>query len=72
MASLDEGYLTPGERPGLSMGDHPIAWTRCIGRGRMFYTAIGHRPESYTQPQVARMLESAVGWALSPGNCASR
>ncbi len=36
---------TPGE--GLAMGaDHPIAWTRTPGKGRAFYTAIGHLPNT--------------------------
>ena len=36
---------------------------------RVFYTAIGHLPDSYRQPQVARLLENAVGWALERGGC---
>jgi type 1 glutamine amidotransferase len=49
------------------MGDHPIAWTRCIGRGRSFYSAIGHRPESYAVPSHVRLLEQAVEWAAGSG-----
>ena len=44
------------------MGDHPIAWSRCVGKGRMFYSAIGHRPERYTDAVYVLMLEQAVGW----------
>lgn len=48
----------------LRMGaDHPLAWTNCIGKGRMFYSAIGHRTESYQQPQHLALLESAIDWA---------
>ena len=48
----------------LRMGaDHPIAWSRCVGRGRMFYSAIGHRPERYGDALYVQMLEQAVGWA---------
>ena len=43
--------------------DHPLAWTNCIGKGRMFYSAIGHMPETYSQPQHVAMLEAAIGWA---------
>lgn len=49
VATLDEGsYLpTAGSPVDISMGqDHPIAWSRVIGRGRMFYAAIGHLPET--------------------------
>jgi len=47
----------------LHMGDHPIAWTMCIGKGRTFYSAIGHRTESYSQPQNVALLEAAIDWA---------
>lgn len=66
IASLDEGSYT---RKGmmaesLDMGaDHPIAWTNCLGRGRMFYSAIGHMPETYSQPQALALLEAGVEWA---------
>jgi len=36
-----------------------------VGKGRMFYSAIGHRPESYENPQHVTMFESAIGWAVS-------
>jgi type 1 glutamine amidotransferase len=50
------------------MGDHPIAWTRCVGKGRAFYAAIGHRPETYADPHYVTMLENAVAWAASRGS----
>ena len=55
------------------MGDHPIAWSRCIGRGRMFYSAIGHRPERYSDAIYVQMLEQGVGWAARSrgSNCKS-
>lgn len=68
IASLDEGSYTRKSPMGpdgyLDMGnDHPIAWTNCVGRGRMFYTAIGHMPQTYTQPQALALLEAGVEWA---------
>jgi uncharacterized protein len=55
----------------LRMGDHPIAWANCFGKGRTFYSAIGHRPETYSQPQNVALLESAIGWATNPKSCAA-
>ena len=65
IATLDESSYVPEfmGKVNLRMGDHPIAWTRCVGRGRMFYSAIGHRPEMYTEPVYVRMLEQGIGWA---------
>lgn len=72
LLSLDESTYSPIGSGGLDlrMGDHPLAWTNCIGpagrkRGRMFYSAIGHRPETYSQPQNVAMLEAAIGWTAS-------
>ncbi|NKJ41920.1 ThuA domain-containing protein [Novosphingobium sp. SG720] len=72
LATLDESTYDPKGMHGesLAMGDHPIAWTRCIGRGRMFYSAIGHRPESYADPRYRTMMANAVAWAAAPASCA--
>ncbi|HEX7820584.1 MAG TPA: ThuA domain-containing protein [Sphingobium sp.] len=64
IATLDEASYAPvgmGTQ-NLRMGDHPIVWTRCVGRGRIFYSAIGHRPETYSDPRYVTLLENAVGW----------
>ncbi len=64
--TLDEStYTRTGQMSeGLTMGaDHPLAWTNCIGKGRMFYSAIGHLPDTYSQPQYVTLLESAIDWA---------
>jgi type 1 glutamine amidotransferase len=67
IATLDESTYKPQGMGGMNlrMGDHPIAWTRCIGRGTMFYSAIGHRPERYSDPVYVQMLEQAVEWSAS-------
>jgi uncharacterized protein len=70
IATLDESSYTRRGRFGgnLDMGaDHPIAWTRCVGKGRSFYSAIGHRPEIYSAPEVIQLIEDAVPWAAGKG-----
>ncbi|MBB4859199.1 type 1 glutamine amidotransferase [Novosphingobium chloroacetimidivorans] len=74
LATLDERTYSPvgHSKVDLRMGDHPIAWTKCIGKGRMFYSAIGHRPETYSAPNYVHMLEAAVAWAADrrkQGSC---
>ena len=72
LLTLDEStYKLTGQRtPNLAMGsDHPLAWTNCIGRGRMFYSAIGHRPETYSDPRYVSLLEAAVPWVVQKGRC---
>lgn len=68
LARLDENtYNTINGEPDLRMGDHPIAWTKCVGNGRSFYTAIGHRPENYSEPRVTILLERGIAWAAGSG-----
>lgn len=69
LLALDETTYSPrsGEKD-LRMGkDHPIAWTRCIGDGRSFFSAIGHRPEGYSEPHYVRVLEAGIEWAAGAG-----
>ena len=48
----------------LSMGkDHPIIWSRCLGKGRVLYSALGHTPESFTEARHVQMIADAVRWA---------
>jgi type 1 glutamine amidotransferase len=67
LATLDESTYDPVFMGGksLRMGDHPIAWSRCIGQGHMVYSAIGHRPEVYDDPVYRRMLTNAIAWAVN-------
>ena len=68
LLALDEASYSPrsGDKD-LRMGDHPIAWTRCIGAGRSFFSAIGHRPESYSEPHYVQVLEVGIAWAAGAG-----
>lgn len=49
----------------LAMGDdHPVAWTRCAGRGRIFYTALGHQAATYESREFRKLLEGGIAWAM--------
>jgi type 1 glutamine amidotransferase len=72
LATLDESSYHPAEaNQDLRMGDHPIAWTRCVGAGRSFYSAIGHRPENYSDPNSIALLEGGIAWVarLTSSGC---
>jgi uncharacterized protein len=66
LATLDETTYSPkGMGEDLRMGsDHPIAWWHCIGKGRVLYSAMGHQPTAYAEPDYRKMLEGAVTWSL--------
>lgn len=67
LATLDEKtYVQKGMfGQQLAMGaDHPIAWSRCIGKGRALYTAGGHTASSFREPAYAGLVAGALRWAL--------
>lgn len=51
-------------------GDFPLAWTRRSGRGRVFYTALGHREDVYADARFRSHLRGGIRWALglAPGD----
>lgn len=68
LATLDETTYSPVGLFGsdLKMGpNHPIAWWHCTGSGRVFYSAMGHQPTAYAEPQYRQMLAEATAWALA-------
>jgi type 1 glutamine amidotransferase len=67
IATLDESTYDPGSFFGtkLAMGkDHPIVWSRCVGRGRALYSAMGHTAASYAEAENIMLLTGAIKWAL--------
>ncbi len=66
LATLDESTYGPGVENQMGE-DHPIIWIACPGEGRTFYSALGHRSESYADAGLARMIEEAILWAGDPG-----
>lgn len=66
LATLDESTYKPGAFFGteLAMGkDHPIAWWRCGGKGRVFYAAGGHTAEMFSDAAFRKMVSGAIKWA---------
>ena len=46
---------------GFGMGKvHPVAWYRATGKGRTFYTSMGHGADAWRQAPYVRLLENAV------------
>jgi type 1 glutamine amidotransferase len=46
------------ERPNF-----PCTWARAYGKGRVFYTSMGHREEVWQDPMYQTLLLGALGWA---------
>ncbi len=44
--------------------DYPIAWIRQHGKGRVFYTTLGHNPHVFWEPRMLEMFLAGVQYAL--------
>ncbi len=45
-------------------GDYLLAWCRDYGKGRVFYTALGHRVDVWLNPDYQKHLLGGIEWAL--------
>lgn len=45
-------------------GDFALAWTSTTGKGRVFYTALGHREELWRTPEYQKHLAGGLRWVL--------
>jgi type 1 glutamine amidotransferase len=42
----------------------PATWARMHGKGRVFYTSMGHREDVWTNPKFEQVVLGGVAWAL--------
>ena len=69
LATVDESTYHGG-----TLGqDHPIAWCRPVGQGRMWYTAMGHSESCYREPLFVQHLYGGIQYVISnqTGNAAA-
>lgn len=54
--------------------DFALAWVRTYGKGRVFYTALGHREEVWQDERFQEHLLKGIRWALGdlPGDATPR
>ncbi|MGC1271164.1 MAG: ThuA domain-containing protein [Croceibacterium sp.] len=45
--------------------DFPVAWIRQYGKGRVFYSGLGHTDASWDDPRIRTMMREAITWAVS-------
>lgn len=53
-------------------GDFLLAWSKSYGSGRVFYTALGHREDVWTDPRFQQHLKGAIESRLVPGAGSAR
>ena len=43
---------------------YPATWARMHGKGRVFYTSMGHREDIWTNPVFQEVLAGGINWAV--------
>lgn len=66
LLSLDPSQLKYEGNNRVHRQDHDfaVAWTKMYGRGRVFYSSLGHTRESWKDPDIRTMYFEAIKWAL--------
>jgi uncharacterized protein len=66
LLSLDSSKLDYTNNPRIHRMDHdfPVAWSKLYGKGRVFYSTLGHTEESWEDPDIRKMYFEAIKWSL--------
>ena len=62
----DPTKLDYSNNPRIRRSDHdfPVVLSKMYGKGRVFYSWLGHTEESWQDPEILRMYFEAIKWAL--------
>ena len=66
LLSLDSSKLNYENNPRIHRTDHdfPVAWSKMYGKGRVFYSTLGHTEEAWEDPDIRKMYFEAIKWSL--------
>jgi type 1 glutamine amidotransferase len=56
--------LDPSSIGEADVNPNPVSWTRNVEGGRVFYTALGHTKESYSEPFFLSHVANGLDWVL--------
>jgi len=66
LLSLDASRLDYANNPRVHRADRDfaVAWTKMYGKGRVFYSTLGHTTEAWDDPDVRKMYFEAIKWTM--------
>ena len=44
--------------------NHPVAWDKAVGKGKTFYTSMGHSKEVWANTNFVSLIEEAIKWGI--------
>jgi len=67
---LDVSKMPPSPQLRRADRDLPLAWAKMYGKGRVFYSSLGHAAETWDNRDIAQMYFEAIKWSLglTPGD----
>jgi hypothetical protein len=65
LLSLDPTKLDL-KNPRVHRADHDfaVAWAKMYGKGRVFYSTLGHPEDNWDDPRMQHMYIEAIKWAM--------
>jgi len=66
LLSLDASKLDYNNNPRVHRTDRDfaVAWSKMYGKGRVFYSTLGHTKEAWDDPDIRKMYFEAIKWVL--------
>ncbi len=66
LLSLDASKLDYSNNPRIHRQDHDfaVAWSKMYGKGRVFYSTLGHTKEAWDDPDIQKMYFESIKWVL--------
>lgn len=61
---LDISGFAPNPNYHRTDGDYPVTWALMYGKGRVFYSSLGHDTKTWDNTDVSRMYFEAIKWAM--------
>jgi type 1 glutamine amidotransferase len=49
-------------------GDFAVTWAKMYGKGRVYYTTLGHVEANWDKPEFQQMITEAIKWAMGLEN----
>ncbi len=66
LALLDPGEERQNQEM-YNVPNYPIIWVRALGKGRVYYNALGHREDVWENPTFQQSVVDALRWAVGEG-----
>jgi len=61
---LDVSKMPPNSDVHRTDGDFPLVWAKMYGKGRVFYSSLGHAASTWDDRDIQQMYFEAVKWSL--------